>query len=357
MWLASLPGVAESRASELGERLREARLTRGVIGPRLAIPLAGWLERTFDEEHDEATDGTPVVEVEPAPVPESHVEDHAFAAKAPQRPLGLIAVAKTVIANIKEHNLVVVAAGIAFWGLLAIPAVLFSTVSIAGLALDPDTVRDQVNEDLAGLPEEVRTIIGDQLANVSGSSTGGLVTGIVLGLVLALWSSSGAMAKVMATLNTIYGVSETRKFVVLRGLALLMTFGGIVFISGAVFLLAVMPSLFSSIDAIGASATTLFNWLRFPVLAFVMTIGLGVLYHLGPNRRGHRYRPVNWGAFVATALWLALSSLFTVYTSTVDSYNETYGSLGGLVVLLLWLFITAFVVLIGAEVHSLTDPD
>jgi membrane protein len=233
---------------------------------------------------------------------------------------------------------------------------LFAVVSIAGLVLDPATVKDQVNDNLSGLPEEARTIIGDQLESVSGGSTGGLIAGLVVGLVLALWTSSGAMAKLLGALNTIYDTTETRNFLKLRGTALGLTFGGIIFISSAIFLLAALPPLLESVDAIGDSAATLFVWIRFPVLGLVMIVALGVLYHVGPDRNTN-YRPITSGAAAAMALWIGLSALFTIYTSTVGSYNETYGSIGGIVVLLLWLFITAFVVLLGAEIHAQTKTD
>ena len=165
------------------------------------------------------------------------------------------------------------------------------------------------------------------------------------------------MAKMMSTLNMIYGTAERRKFWVLRGSALLLTLGSIVFIFGAAFLLAVLPALLSEIDGVGASAATLFNWLRFPALGAVMIFALGVLYYVGPNRSG-RYRIFSWGALTATVLWVGpFSTVQHLHRNRSGSYNETYGSLGGLVVLLLWLFITAFVVLIGAEVHALTGRD
>ena len=372
--------------AELTERVREARFTREVIGPKVARPLAGWLSTTFaDEAEDQPADEQTALE--PTAL-DGAAQDHAasetsdgaasdevpsvdlssddlsrgetasdVASEIDTRPKGFVAVVKAVIARIKDHNLVVVAAGIAFWGLLAIPAVLFSTVSIAGLVLDPDKVEDQVKANLDGIPDDAKSIIIGQLENVSGGSTGGLITGLVLGLALALWSSSGAMAKIMATLNTIYGTIEGRSFAKLRGLALALTFGGIVFVAGAVFLLAVLPALLGQIDGVGDAAATLFNTLRFPVLGLVMVIALGVLYHVGPDRRNGRYRIITLGACVATVMWVGLSGLFSIYTATLGSYNETYGSLGGLVVLLLWLFITAFVVLIGAEIHALTGRE
>jgi membrane protein len=347
------------KAAEITEKVRTSRFGRQTLGPKVARPLARWLTDTFGED-DRAV--PPVAEPnEPTPADTLVCQAEN---EEPTEPTGPAdpgratakGVALAVKDRIKEHNLVVVAAGIAFWGLLAIPALLAATVSIAGLLLDPTTVKDQVNDNLTGLPEEARTIVGDQLANVSSSSTGGLITGIVVGILLALWTTSGAMAKVMSTLNTIYGTDEGRKFWKLRGIALLLTLGGILFVSGSVFLLAVLPPLLREVDSVGGSAATLLNWLRFPLLGIVMVVSLGLLFHLGPDRAG-RYRIFTAGPFVATGLWLALSALFSVYTSTVGSYNETYGSLGGLVILLLWLFITAFVVLIGAEIHALTDSD
>ena len=225
-----------------------------------------------------------------------------------------------------------VAAGIAFWGLLAIPAVLFATVSVAGLLLDPATVKAEVNTNLTGLPTEAREIVGDQLESVSGGSTGGLIVGLVVGLLLAFWTASGAMAKLMAALNTIYDVVESRNFAKLRGTALALTFGGIVFIAGALFLLAALPALLGRVDGIGDAAADLFVWLRFPALGLVMVVALGILYRLGPDRKA-RYQLVTLGAVVATVLWILLSALFSIYTATVGSYNETYGSIGGIVVL------------------------
>jgi len=369
---------------EWTERLSESRFGQHILGPKVARPLAAWLEENFGDDDSQASSSAQVVANEAVVAAEPQVElsgqDATAVANAttststatseatvvpgalakqaqnniggtPTSPKQLLAALKEVGSRVKNHNLVVVAAGIAFWGLLAIPATLFAVVSIAGLVLDPATVKEQVNDNLTNLPDEAKKIIGDQLASVSGGSRGGLITGLLVGLVLALWTSSGAMAKLMGALNTIYDTLETRNFAKLRGTALLLTFGGIIFVSSAIFLLAALPPILSSVDGVGDSAATLFVWLRFPALGLVMVIALGVLYHVGPDRET-KYRPLTAGALIAMILWLSLSALFTVYTSTVGSYNETYGSIGGIVILLLWLFITAFVVLLGAEIHA-----
>lgn len=252
--------------------------------------------------------------------------------------------------RIKEHNLAVVAAGIAFWGLLAIPAVLTAVLSIYGLVADENEVETQIEDNLGALPEEARSIITSQLESVAGASGGGLAVGVVVGIILALWTSSGAIAKVIATLNTIWGVHEDRKFLKLRGLALFITLGSIVFVIGAAFLLAVMPAVLTEVG-LADVGRWLLNTGRFPALLLFMAAGLAVLYWVGPNRRS-RYRPLTWGAVLATLLWVVVSGAFSIYTARFNSYNETYGTLGAIVILLMWLFITAFMVLIGAEIDA-----
>ena len=360
-----------SLGEQLTERLRDSRFGRDVFGPKIAGPTARWLQENFVDDPDEITadDGatespeSPAMtavavldEVQVAPPDVVDEDELGEIDLTPTTPAAFLGLLKELGKRVKNHNLVVVAAGIAFWGLLAIPATLFAVVSIAGLVLDADTVKQQVEDNLSGLPEEARTIIGDQLESVSGGSTGGLIAGLIVGLLLAFWTASGAMAKLMGALNTIYDTEESRNFLKLRGTAIGLTFGGIIFVSSAIFLLAALPPILSSIDGVGDGAATLFNWLRFPALGLVMIVALGVLYYLGPDRPT-RYRPVTAGAAVAMALWLGLSALFTIYTSTVGNYNETYGSIGGIVILLLWLFITAFVVLLGAEIHAQREVD
>ena len=356
-----------SLGEELTGRLRDSKFGRDVFGPKIATPAARWLQQNFVEGDDAAaangharSEAAALTALETLDASEDNQINGAQDTSddelgeidlTPTSPKELAGLLKELSKRIKNHNLVVVAAGIAFWGLLAIPAILFAVVSTAGLVLDADTVKQQVADNLSGLPPEAQEIIGGQLESVSGGSTGGLITGLIVGLLLAFWTASGAMAKLMGALNTIYDTEETRKFPKLRGTAVLLTFGGIVFISSAIFLLAALPPILRSVDGVGDTAADLFVWLRFPILGVVMVIALGVLYYLGPDRQT-KYRPITVGAAAAMVLWISLSALFTVYTSTVGSYNETYGSIGGIVILLLWLFITAFVVLLGAEIHA-----
>lgn len=262
-------------------------------------------------------------------------------------------VAADVRHRIKTHNLVVVAGGIAFWALLAVPAILTAVVSIYGLVAEPEDVESQIEDALSGASPEVQSIVSDQLSEVAGASGGGLALGAAAGILLALWTSSGAVAKLIATLNTIWAVEEDRKFPKLRGLALALTAGAVVTVGAAAFSLAALPTVLSKVDADGPVRWVV-NVGRFPAMLVVLAMALSVLYWAAPNIE-RRYRVVSWGAASATLLWLVLSGLFSVYTSTLANFNETYGSLGALVIMLLWLFITAFMVLVGAEIDAARD--
>lgn len=368
---------------------------QNVIGPKLLEPVAEWYEASQQESDESGLDPDAGASVETLPgsdqaastIPDmdsaslasaqaaeaffagpdvgaiptaettgatSNTSEPGLMAAVMNVPVSRLAMLKDITlrvkTRIKSHNLAVVAAGIAFWGLLAIPAMLTAVLSIYGLFADPAKVEGQIEGNLGALPEEARTIITGQLESVAGASGGGLAVGAAIGIVLALWTSSGAIAKVIATLNTIWAVDETRKFAKLRGLAVLITLGAIVFVMGAAFLLAVLPPLLSEVG-LADVGRWLLNAGRFPALLGFMAAGLAFLYWIGPDRRS-KYRVVTSGALTATLLWVVVSGLFSVYTSKFGSYNETYGTLGAVVILLLWLFLTAFMVLIGAEIDA-----
>ncbi len=389
--------TSPSRRDQLSSRLADSPFVQNVVGPKLLKPVADWYEENVDtnvdaEESSSAPEPTPPADerVDPGPqispsLASAKSAEAFFAApdlaeapadEARPEPTARIAqsdttpprddaraaqsrlarakgIGREVKARIKEHNLNVVAAGIAFWTLLAIPAILTAVVSIYGLVASPDDVESQIQDVLSGASPEVREIIGQQLSAVAGGSSGGLALGAAAGVALALWTASGAVAKLIATLNVIFGVRESRRFVHLRGLALAITGGAIVVIIGAAFMLAALPAVLDK-AGLGAAGRWLINIGRFPAMLAVMAVALSVLYWAGPSRQ-RRYRVLTGGAAWATVLWLTMSGIFTVYTASFANYNETYGSLGAMVVLLLWLFLTAFTVLIGAEIDAVSQ--
>lgn len=241
------------------------------------------------------------------------------------------------------------AAGLAFYALLALVPALVALISIYGLVADPSEVDRQVEDWLGAAPQEVRELLSSQLASITRDAGTAAGLGVVIGILVALWSASSGMAHLIETVNIAYDEEETRGFVRRRGLALLLTVGAIVFVLFAVGLIAVLPALLDEVGTVGRWAALVARWV---LLLAGMMVALSVVYRYGPDRDEPRWSWTSPGAIVATLLWIAASALFAVYTANFASYNETYGSLGAVVVLMLWLFITALCVIIGAELNA-----
>ena len=254
-------------------------------------------------------------------------------------------------AEVKSDNVSLLSAGVAFYALLALVPGLVALVSIYGLAADPDQVTRQVSDVLSGAPAEARELVESQLRSITEGNEGSALLGLLLGVVLALWSASSGMAKLIAAINLTYDEEETRGLVRRRLVALGFTLGAIVFLAVAFGLVTLLPAVLAE-AGVGDVARVVLNTLRWPVLALGLLVGLAILYRYGPDREPGRWRWVSPGAVVATVLWIGGSLLFSLYTANFGKYNETYGSLGAVVILLLWLFLTGFSVLFGAELNS-----
>jgi membrane protein len=250
-----------------------------------------------------------------------------------------------------RDHLSVLAAGVGFYALLAIFPAIAAGVSIYGLILDPHDVERQAAMAIGLIPEESRAIITDQLAKIVSQPRGSLGFGVLFALGFALWSSSAAMQTVMTGLNVVYGEAERRGIVKFYATALCLTFGGII---GALLSLSLVAALPAALKFVGlpSQVESVVLLARWPLLGFAVMMGLAVLYRFGPSREKPRWQWVSWGAAGATLLWLLGSILFSWYVSNFASYNETYGTLGAVVILLMWFYLSAYVVLLGAELNA-----
>jgi membrane protein len=224
-------------------------------------------------------------------------------------------------------------------------------VSIYGLLANPQQIDRQMNSWLGSAPREVRQLLTAQLQSITrhaGAATG---IGIAVGVLVALWSASSGVAHLIEATNVAYDEEETRGFVHRRLLALALTLGAALFIAVAVGLIAVLPSALAR-TGLGVSTRVLLGVARWVVLLVGMTLALAVLYRVAPDRPEPKWWWISPGALLATLIWLAASALFAVYTANFGKYNETYGALGAIVVLMLWLYITAFAILVGAELNA-----
>jgi membrane protein len=240
---------------------------------------------------------------------------------------------------------------VAFFAFLALPPALIALVTLYGLVADPAQVQQQVESLSSSLPQETATLIGDQLKQITSTSSGSLGVGLVVSLLGALFSASGGVQNLMKAINLAYDEQETRGTVKLRATALLLTLGAVVFIVVAVGLVAVLPALLDAIDLGGLGRVLVFLARWVGLVAFVL-VALAVLYRYAPDRDNPKMRWVGLGSLAATVLWLIGSAGFSLYVSNFGKYGKTYGALAGVVVLLLWLYLTCYIVLFGAEVNA-----
>jgi membrane protein len=260
-------------------------------------------------------------------------------------------VTKRAFAEGKTDNVPILAGGVAFFAFLALFPALIAALTLYGLVADPATVAGQISSLAQGLPETARPLIVDQLNSVASGSGGALGIGLIVSLLAALWSASGGTMNLIKATNVAYDEDESRGFLKLRGIALLLTLGAVVFVLLTVALVAVVPALFDALG-LGGIGLVLAQVLRWVLLVALVVSALAIVYRVAPDRDAPRFAWVSTGAIVATVLWVIGSVVFSLYVSNFGSYNKTYGALAGVIVLMLWLYLTSYVVLLGAEINA-----
>lgn len=253
--------------------------------------------------------------------------------------------------QVSKNQLSIIAAGVAFYFLLAVIPALTAMMSLYGLLFDPHDVIEQINGLGGILPGQALELLTVQLSDLAQTNRDALGLGVAGGLVLALWSSSVGVRKLMDALNVAYGVSESRGFIERTVLALALTLGALLVGVLAIAAIVLLPAAQGLLGLTSLLQVSL-SLVRWPLVAVLFLLALGVLYRWGPSREGARWRWISWGAGVATVLWVVGSGLFSWYVTHFSSYNKSYGSLGGVVILLIWFLMSAYVTLIGAELDA-----
>jgi membrane protein len=248
----------------------------------------------------------------------------------------------------------IIAGGVAFFGFLAIFPALIAMISIYGLIASPATVTEQVQNISEALPASAAGLITDQLTSITTHSGGALTTSLIISILGALWSASGGVGNLITAVNLAYDEVETRGFVKRKLTALGLTLGAIVFILVTLVLVAVLPVVLDALP-LGIVGTVLAQVGRWVLLLVVMAGSLAVLYRVAPDRDAPQFRWVSLGSLVVTVLWAVVSLLFSFYVNNFGSYDKTYGTIAGVIVLMLWLYLTCYLILLGAEINAETE--
>jgi membrane protein len=251
-----------------------------------------------------------------------------------------------------DDNVGLLAAGVAFYGFLAFVPLLASVVLTYGLIAEPATVAEHIRTLARTLPRDAATIIADQLQAITSDKGGARGIGLLLAIALAIYGASKGSGAVVTALNVAYEVKETRSFIARTALTLLMTVALVLIVlagAGAIATLAFLEHLlpFSS-PAIHGALKLLF-WAG---AAGLVSGGIALVYRYAPNRPDAPWRWITPGSAAATLFWLLASLGFGLYVSNFGNYNATYGSLGGVVVFLTWLYLSAYILLMGGELNS-----
>jgi len=264
---------------------------------------------------------------------------------------GWIAILKRVKNQIEEDNVTLVSAGVAFYFFLALFPAIAAIFSIYGLVVEPAQVEEQMVQIAQFLPEKALDLVSGILERTATKSEEALGWSLILSVLFSLWSANKATNAVFVGVGIAYHEPNKRGFLKTKALTLLFTFGGIV--AGIVSIAFVIgfPAVIERLN-LPEIIQFAFGVLRWIILAVVIYFALAVIYKIAPDRKNPKYIWVNWGAVIATFLWLTGSLLFTLYVNNFGNFDQMYGSIAAIIILLLWFFLTGFIVIMGAEINS-----
>ncbi|MCE8005788.1 YihY/virulence factor BrkB family protein [Aestuariivita sp.] len=271
----------------------------------------------------------------PAEIPASGWKDIAFRLKD----------------EIAADRVGLMAAGVAFYGLLALFPAITALIAISGLLVEPSQVVDQL-ESLSGLmPEEVIAIVTTQAAAVAGSRESGLGLAAAVGILIALYSASKGVASLIEGINVAYDEEEKRGFIKLKFVTIALTFFLMIGLLIALMATLGVPSVLAVFE-LGPLFEILMTAGLWAGLFCLTVFGLSVLYRYAPSRSSPEWKWASSGAVVSCLIWVVASAGFAFYVGNFGSYNESFGTLAGVIVLLMWFWISAFIILLGAELNA-----
>ena len=250
-----------------------------------------------------------------------------------------------------KDNVGILAAGVAFYAFLSLFPLIAAVISIYGLVTDPQTVQQQLAGLADVLPPQSRQLIQQQLSQITQGSPTALGWGLIFSVLLSIWSANKGTRALFQGLNITYDEQEKRGFFKLNAVTLLFTLLGIIGVIISMVLVVALPVAITNLNLPGP-LEGLLRWGRWILLAMLIMGGLALLYRYAPYRENPQWRWVSWGSVISTILWIVGSWAFSFYVSNFGNYNATYGSLAAVVILLLWFFLSGYIILLGAEINS-----
>lgn len=253
--------------------------------------------------------------------------------------------------RIKRDRLSLISGSLAYKGILSLVPALVATVSVYGLVLAPENVRSQIDKISESLPAGASELVTNQLNDIVATPAAGLGVSAVLGILIAIWGTSSGAATLIQAINLAYETTDDRPFLRRRALAIAFTLGMLALGGLAIGAMVVLPVVLREAGLDGAAAIVL-QYGRIPIVFLVLLAGLALAYRYAPDRSDARIQWTSLGAVLAALLLLLVTAGFGLYVSSFGNFNDTYGALGAVIVLLLWFYLSGFVVLLGAELNA-----
>ena len=264
-------------------------------------------------------------------------------------------IAKRTWAESSEDNLSLVASGIAFNGFLALIPLLTAVVLGYGLVASPEQVAQHIATLAQSIPEAAAELIGQQLSNMVESSGAATGFGIVLTLAIAIYGAMRGATGIIIGLNIIYDIEESRSFLWQTLTALAITLGAILLFVVASLAISLVNSLAGLLPQLGGVVHQVLRFGFWIGAAAVVSLVIAAIYAYAPNRGQPQWRWLSPGSIIVTLVWIAATFAFSFYVSNFGSYNATYGALGAVIVFLTWLYLSAYILLFGAELNQVLE--
>jgi|TARA_B110000196_G_scaffold315342_1_gene324800 membrane protein len=261
-------------------------------------------------------------------------------------------ITKRILYKVEQDNMSLIAAGVAFYFLLAMFPLLAALVSMYGLFTDQQTLLQHMNLLVGVIPEQSREILEAQIESLLTTDNSALSIGFVFSFLLAIWSGGKGSVALITACNISYKEGRTRSFFKMLLVRTMLTLATILTMLLMLLMIVIIPFALSMLDE---TSQSLLGWVTWPVLLIIFNLSLASLYKYAPHRVSAKWRWTTPGAILATLFWLVGSYFFNLYITEYASYNETYGSMGGVVILLMWFYVTAFTILLGAAINAATE--
>src|SRR5438034_727372 len=256
--------------------------------------------------------------------------------------------------NIGKDRVIVVAAGVTFYSVLALFPAIAALVALYGLFADPAAITSHLDSIAGVVPGGAIEVMRDQITRVASQGRTTLGVTFIVSLLMSLWSANAGIKSLFDALNLVYNESEKRSFVKLNLVSLTFTLLAILFVLLAISAMVVVPIALNFLG-LGGATEMIFKIARWPALLVVVAWALALIYRYGPSREKPRWRWISWGSALAAVCWIGVSILFSWYAENFGSYNKTYGSLGAIIAFMFWIWLSIIVVLIGGEINAETE--